>query len=797
MTFGFGQASNRVTVEIVGDADQLRRETTAAERLTRDLSRNASNDLKLLKNTAVGVATGIGAVGAAVGAIAVRGGIDRLMGLERATRQLDQLGVSTQDSKRLTDSLLESLLGTPFALDKGAASLAGFVASGRDLADIPRLIQQVTDTAAFGNITLEEIDFIWQRIQTTGRVTNRELRMLAERNIPVYSQLAAAIGVTGQEVFDMARTGELSADLFFDSWEKAADGAVEGSVRIAGAAKAMGDTTDGAWANMRTAMSRFGATLLEDVFPMAKDAFNQIGEGFNRMGEVFKRVVDGLDFSNVEEFIARIPEMMEAGAESVVELWQATEVLRDVAADVFRGIVEIIKTGWIPALGAALLALKALYAHPVIAGLGLVAWVIGKEVGEAAERARRNVDFLTTSLQDLADVEAERALTEWLTPHNIKLLTDMGIEIGELARLLREGKAGTAEWDALMGPFIDKYGHWTQEVALGRKETLELVDALEAAAEAQGRDRDAVAESAEETNRWAEAQRMANAATEEGTAATERGAQATEEATELTEEQIKVIDEYKKALDGLVGVSDKSWSEITNDVESFLDGFKEVPDEADITMAEFEENFRARAEAMRTFWQTIHSLMGIEGTQALVNELIAHGPSALPVAQEYLADPIKAQTMSAFIEGSELGIAHLIGNVTNADIPPIHVPVSVSSFTMRQLPTGEVVPSRTGQRAFQHGGIARARPGGIDGRFAEAGSDEGVIPLDERGARFMAAMFAQLWERLGLGDTSGDGHSASGMAWPGSVAIYGPIYGFDDFVEKVRDAGVEIDRVGL
>ncbi|WP_157501987.1 tape measure protein, partial [Leucobacter celer] len=83
------------------------------------------------------------------------------------------------------------------------------------------------------------------------------LEQLADKGIPIYQALADQMGVTAGEVFKLASSGKINFETF-----QAAATAAAGTV-----ADEMGKTTTGSFDNMMAAMGRFGATLLEDVYP--------------------------------------------------------------------------------------------------------------------------------------------------------------------------------------------------------------------------------------------------------------------------------------------------------------------------------------------------------------------------------------------------------------------------------------------------------------------------------------------------------------------------------------------------
>jgi TP901 family phage tail tape measure protein len=94
---------------------------------------------------------------------------------------------------------------------------------------------------------------------------------------------------------------------------------------------------------------------------------------------------------------------------------------------------------------------------------------------------------------------------------------------------------------------------------------------------------------------------------------------------------------------------------------------------------------------------------------------------------------------------------------------------------------------RTGTRVFsQHGGIFPATRGGWPVQVSEAGSPEAIIPLNSQGIGVLASALQQ----------AGVGVQADMQSGARTVIHIGNVYGWDDFVRKVRQAGTDIQRLG-
>lgn len=295
-------------VEVTADTSPARRELASLgdtlsgtfQNLGASISASMSNLGQTVVRAGRTGAAALGAMAATVGALTVRGGISRLLGLENANAQLRSLGLSTGQVDDLMDGLLETLRGTAFSLDEGARSMANLVASGLPLRDVDQVFRNVADAAAFARVPISEIADIFGQVQTQGRLTLQEVNRLSARGIPALRLLADAGGFSMEELSAAISAGEISAEEFFDLWEQGSQGFGEQNIAIAGSAQNMGDTTAGAFANMTTAFSRFGATLLGPVFERMRDAFSSItetvdalGERAQPLGESFAQWIDG------------------------------------------------------------------------------------------------------------------------------------------------------------------------------------------------------------------------------------------------------------------------------------------------------------------------------------------------------------------------------------------------------------------------------------------------------------------------------------------------------------------------
>lgn len=315
-------ASRQLRVFIVGDADSAAAAAAATEKRFGKMGSKLGSIGDKVNKAFRGAA--IGTAGAVVGILgtAVKTGWDRLSSLEQSHKMFDQMGLSAEETEKVMARLDQTVTGTAFSLDDGAAAMAGLISSGVGLEDVGRHMDLIADAAAFGQAPLGEIADIFRRIETNGKLSARELRMLTDRNIPAFQVLAAGIGTTADEIGLMVTRGEIDAKTFVSAWEKGAKGFGDQNIKIEGAAKSMGDTVKGAFGNAKTALARFGAVIIGPVFRAMPKILEVVTGGLNDLKDAAQNGMDALatqvgrfDFSRVVNVMSKaIPIFKDVGS---------------------------------------------------------------------------------------------------------------------------------------------------------------------------------------------------------------------------------------------------------------------------------------------------------------------------------------------------------------------------------------------------------------------------------------------------------------------------------------------------
>lgn len=228
-----------------------------------------------MTNSFKGALKVVGVVSSLIGGLAVSGGISRQLNIEDATKKMEALGYSTEEVKLSMNDALASVKGTAYGLDEASKVASGAMAAGvKPGQDLQRHLGLIADSATIAGVSMDEMGFVMNKVQTGQVAYTEDLNMLADRGIPIFQWLQEEYGVTAVELKDMVSKGKIDSETYFRVMEK----------NIGGAALKSGETTRGAFKNMLSALSRVGANLTSGFFPLIRQAFVGITAIFDAIG---------------------------------------------------------------------------------------------------------------------------------------------------------------------------------------------------------------------------------------------------------------------------------------------------------------------------------------------------------------------------------------------------------------------------------------------------------------------------------------------------------------------------------
>lgn len=295
-----------------------------------------------------------------VGALAVGGmiagalvsGFGRLNAIDTAQTKISSMGL---DVKRSMDIANTAVKGTSFALDEAVTTLASFAGAGIGLSDMGKYLSITADAATAAGTKMDEMGQIVSGVMARGRAYTGEFNQIAQRGLSIMPQLQKATGATAEEVMGLFKQGKITADIFIGALGEAYEGAA-----------ALGGTTvQGSWSNLRTAITRTSAAVLDSSFNRLPDIFSKISETIDTLSPSLVRfgnsIVEAV-FPYVEKLVDKFAEFVNSGKlneylehladkfeelipkleEIVPPLFAAAKAVGSAAWQIFLSILEIL-----------------------------------------------------------------------------------------------------------------------------------------------------------------------------------------------------------------------------------------------------------------------------------------------------------------------------------------------------------------------------------------------------------------------------------------------------------------------
>lgn len=229
---------------------------------------------------ALKVAAGAGlAGGAAFLGTAMTKGFGRLKAIEQAKATLVGLGNSAQDVELIMQNANAAVKGTAYGLGDAATVAAQMVAAGiKPGEDLQKTLTLVGDAATIAGTDIGQMGAVFQKAAASNKVQGDVIAQLHDAGIPALQLIAQEMGVTTEEASKMASSGAVDFATFQRAMEKG----------MGGAAQESGKTLKGAFDNSMAAIGRFGANLIEQVYPQVTEFFNGFMEWMGPVEEMGK-----------------------------------------------------------------------------------------------------------------------------------------------------------------------------------------------------------------------------------------------------------------------------------------------------------------------------------------------------------------------------------------------------------------------------------------------------------------------------------------------------------------------------
>jgi tape measure domain-containing protein len=372
--------------------------------------------------TIAGIATGI------LGASLVSG-FNRLVSIENAQAKLKGLGNDAASVTTIMENALASVRGTAFGLGDAAGVAAAAVAAGvKPGAELERTLKLVADAATIAGSDLSSMGSIFNKVAASGKLQGDVIAQLQDMGVPVLQFVADQIGATAEETAKLASEGEIGFDTFRRAMEAG----------LGGAALESGNTTMGAFANVKAALGRLGAAILDGPFKIFGDLFRLVTKGLDGLTDKVKPFSEAIGPKLTEVFDSTVSKFTDGFERFKDVLRQVGDAL---PKDAFKNILDVLGPEGIAVglSGIAGLFGPLLTQLPIVGGLfagltGPVGLLVGglgallaisPELREALGEFGQGALSLVTSLfNDLSDTASSSGLQE-LLPRVADILTQI------------------------------------------------------------------------------------------------------------------------------------------------------------------------------------------------------------------------------------------------------------------------------------------------------------------------------------------------------------------------------------
>lgn len=179
-------------------------------------AKNLSGFSKKMRDVGKGLTLKVSAPLAALGGFALKASAD----LETLKVAFESMTGSAQKAAQIVKDLTDFTARTPFQMEGVGASAKQLLAFGVQSDDLVDTLGLLGDIAAGANVPLTDMAQIFGKARAKGKLMTEELLQLSERGVPIIDTLAERLGVTKQEIFDLASKSKISFDLMVESFEQ-------------------------------------------------------------------------------------------------------------------------------------------------------------------------------------------------------------------------------------------------------------------------------------------------------------------------------------------------------------------------------------------------------------------------------------------------------------------------------------------------------------------------------------------------------------------------------------------------
>lgn len=230
---------------------------------TRDFDKALNSSIRKLqrfgsttKRIGKSLTTSVSAPIVGMGLAAVKAAAD----LEQMETAFVSLTGGAKEASQMMQQLNKFAASTPFQIEAIADSARQLLASGSSVEQVQGQLQFLGDIAATSGKPIEELAAIYAKVNAKGKVELESLNQLAERGIPIFTQLSEATGLPASEL----GAGAVSVEQFNSTLRAmAADGGF-----ASGAMLRLSQTASGKFSTALDNLKQAGAAMAQSLLPI-------------------------------------------------------------------------------------------------------------------------------------------------------------------------------------------------------------------------------------------------------------------------------------------------------------------------------------------------------------------------------------------------------------------------------------------------------------------------------------------------------------------------------------------------
>lgn len=253
----------------------------------------------------------------------VEGGKKRALNIEQAKFQFKALGMDVDATMK---SASNAVSGTAYSLDEAAKMASIFGTSGISAGgEMEEALKAVAGTAAMSGAQFMEVGDIFADVYGKGKAQAEDFNRLAARGVGGKDVVAKFLGITQEEVGELAAKGQISAKQFSDAFSQA----------FGASAQKANETYTGSLSNMRAALARVGELFYTKKFAAQIPVNNQLAA---TIGAIKNALVPVSELYG--RFVGYKADAMVAGLKAVENIVNA---LRDPFHDIITSLSNVDK----------------------------------------------------------------------------------------------------------------------------------------------------------------------------------------------------------------------------------------------------------------------------------------------------------------------------------------------------------------------------------------------------------------------------------------------------------------------